>query len=116
MLTRIGLVVVVTLLVALLWLSAATAGQGWYLMLPPITNGGKIDDSRPLSQWKQEYAFESPSRCQEFKTGRWRHHESWLATNLEANPTERARAKAHTEQIKLALCIASDDPRLVSKP
>src|SRR5713226_1848141 len=45
------------------------AAGGWYLLIPPRDNNDllKILDSKPLSQWLQQGAYDSASECEEVK-------------------------------------------------
>jgi hypothetical protein len=44
--------------------AAALALVGWYLMVPPTTDG-KIDNSAPLSQWDIRSSFDSAATCEQ---------------------------------------------------
>jgi hypothetical protein len=96
---------------------SASAGQGWYLLLPPIavSEGGddaKIHRERSLPAWTQISAFDSAAEC-EAERGR---KQSFAASEIQggkmkdANPLIRAMAVAFASMT--TLCIASDDPRL----
>lgn len=62
--------------VALVTAPSAFAASGWYLLVPPRSDfnesaeylqGYKILDTKPLSQWWQQGAYDSASECEAIK-------------------------------------------------
>ena len=86
------------------------AGQGWYMMKPPIIlnsenpDDSKIDESAPFSKWDQIQAFDTAKDC-----------EKTMVKLIKSQKNKKARSKSdlikelsETE----SRCIATDDPRL----
>lgn len=62
--------------VALATAPSASAASGWYLLVPPRSDandqaeylqGYKILDTKPLSQWSQQGAYDTASECEAAK-------------------------------------------------
>ena len=115
----------------------AGAGGGWYLLIPPRSSfnereeflrGFKILDSKPLSEWGQEGAYDSPAECEAAKSSHvgveQRYYEKSaeayrkdlgantdpVALKLQRYFTENANANVFAYQA--SRCVRSDDPRL----
>jgi len=43
--------------------AAALALVGWYLMVPPLSHDGGVDDEAPLSKWFVLDRFDSAAKC-----------------------------------------------------
>ena len=101
---------VLLLTVLISWCSAASAGQGWYLMLPPPMKGSEKgsevpDNFRPVRDWWQNGAYDSARECQNAKVE--------LVDRLDRLSGYAQRPVNFMQaQYILAVCIASDDPRL----
>ncbi len=74
---------------------------GWYLMMPPRGRDGRPDHEAPLSHWSVHSSYDTARECQ---TG-------WVA----AIRLSKGAPLSYAEQIDLAKCIATDDPRLKEK-
>jgi len=59
-----------SLIATLLLVMSATEvhAQGWYLMIPPLLEGGRLSLDAPLSTWTQLQAFDSVGRCESERT------------------------------------------------
>jgi hypothetical protein len=117
--------------------SSASAGQGWYWLLPPMEaaeQAGKEDDPLlwaqrifPFSKWWLYKAFDSARECEDALRGRLT--ENAKAGNALMSQTRKAERPGNREQVSelrnllaaedlgrrrfaLAVCVASDDPRL----
>ena len=78
--------------------SMAFALLGWYLMLPPM-QGGRPNESAPLSQWVIIGSFNTVEECDKL---------------LEADAESRTHFTPASEPLlkaSPAQCIATDDPR-----
>lgn len=82
--------------------AAALALVGWYLMIPPTSNGLPLADA-PLNLWVQIDTFDTADFC---------HRD--LITGTEGKRRWMGDA-ATFAVLKEARCIASDDPRLKEK-
>jgi hypothetical protein len=83
--------------------AVALAAIGWYLMVPP-TFGDIVAGGAPISQWETIGSYETVTAC---NTDQKRKLD-----DVEKNPGEKALANVVWKQLVLALCIATDDPRL----
>jgi hypothetical protein len=107
--------------------AAALALVGWYLMVPPITDGEKAIP--PISQWGLDYSFDSAAACQavlnarQENTAKTRKHECGISADF-AGLMSAAKNTHDLDQLKHlqiatqqlgSVCIASDDPRLKEK-
>ena len=82
--------------------AAALVLLGWYLMVPPSTDGGKSFDVRaPLSRWSDMDSFDTARECKN-------------ALGREASQTAKRFGLLSVEALREggSRCIASDDPRL----
>jgi hypothetical protein len=92
--------------------AAALALVGWYLMLPPVTSGHRVNAEAPLSQWERSSGtYDVVGECQG-AIAKLRHVRTPLRLMVDD--------KIHTpevlaRQFASATCIASDDPRLKRK-
>jgi hypothetical protein len=108
--------------------AAALALVGWYLMVPPQTNG-QIDYTAPLSRWTVAESYDSAAPCREMLTNLRNDATSQAdkATN-EITAKQKQHERISTEQLLDAMksltaheiafqsaCIATDDPRLREK-
>lgn len=113
------------------------AADGWYLLVPPRSeydknaeylSGYKILDSKPLSQWHQQGAYDSASECEDMK-----HNLTMIEQNTYSKTSENYIDAVRSEKSKAVLefqrasvealnanvfalmasrCIKSSDPRL----
>jgi hypothetical protein len=118
----------------------AGAGGGWYLLIPPRSSfneheaflrGFKILDSKPLSEWGQEGAYDSAAECEAAKSSHVGVEQRYYEKSAEAY---RKDLGANTDPVALKLqryftenanatvdaylasrCVRSDDPRLVGR-
>jgi hypothetical protein len=106
--------VAILLLLALGAAGPATAGAGWYLLTPPITEvhppdaqgtrGFRSDATLPLARWNQKSAFDTAKEC-----------EAALAEErlkYPPRPSGTAGEMSMGAHAALSLCVATDDPRL----
>ena len=116
--------------------SAAEAG-GWYLLVPPSSTydehsqylqGYKVLDTKPLSQWAQQGAYDSASECEAVKHSQVmvahsfyskssEDYMSAVGTNKDSAVLKYMRstaeaANASVDALMASRCIKSDDPRL----
>lgn len=117
--------------------SSISAENGWYLLIPPCSDydekaeflhGYKILDTKPLSQWAQQGAYDSASECEATRNNllQVEHYiyikssEDYMkAINTKKDPvllksirriTERHNA--NVDAYAASRCIKCDDPRL----
>jgi hypothetical protein len=90
-------------------ISPAYAGQGWYLLLPPLdgtTRPAKFDPHAPLRVWDHFASFDSARDCEaQIRESSVKYFEQ--ADNHPSPETLRAMFRGAWGR-----CIASDDPRL----
>jgi hypothetical protein len=127
-----------SLLVVLLLLAATSwAASGWYLLIPPRSEYNeraeylgayKILDSKPLSQWGQQGAYDSASECEAVRnTLLMTEHRVYVNASEEYRKAVGAGAdlvvlkmqrfitesdNANVSAFMASRCIRSDDPRL----
>lgn len=88
--------------------AAALATVGWYLMVPPFQGTPQslsVNTSTAISGWDQVESYDSASDCEN----------GMIAYQDNINKTKFAvesQGNATRLRAKLALCIATDDPRL----
>ncbi len=70
---RLVTALVAAMLSALLWSSAAMAGQGWYLMAPPLAPPTHAQGTAPLRQWEQVGEFDSAKECARAQSRHFMH-------------------------------------------
>jgi hypothetical protein len=91
--------------------AAALALVGWYLMLPPVTSGHRVNAEAPLGQWERSSGtYDVLGEC----------HGAIAKLRQVHTPLRMVDDKIHTpevlaRQFASAKCIASDDPRLKEK-
>ena len=90
----------------------ALALVGWYLMMPPQTNG-KIDSNAPLSQWTVEESYDSAAPCREMLTNL--RTDATSKSDKASNEHERMSTEQILDAVKSLACVATDDPRLKEK-
>ena len=120
------------LLVSLLLVAAPSifAAGGWYLLIPPRDNNDllKVLDTKPLSQWQQQGAYDSASACEEVKNALLAAERNFYSRSSrdygnalsakESQPTLMMKesamkhSNANAEALEASRCIKSDDPRL----
>ncbi len=91
------------------------AGQGWYLVTPPMVkspSGGTptFNMKAPLSRWDSQSAFDTARECEDFKA----QAISLYKEQSINKPTAKERSEsifAHEATVR-AICVASDDRRL----
>jgi hypothetical protein len=117
---------------ALLWFipGAASAGAGWYLLIPSAfrkDNTLAVDTDVPLGSWQHYAAFDSARACEVARAEMYEAADKALkpggqvekhaATLSKPRPTEQ-KMNVHDLLIHKRLaemegrCVASDDPRL----
>ena len=86
--------------------AAALALVGWYLMLPPM-QGETPNSDAPLSQWTLTDSFDSAQQCSKGKSAYWK-------TLMKISPRlPKTESIIVNRQASAAMCIATDDPRLM---
>jgi hypothetical protein len=126
-----------SLLILLLVPSTSWAAGGWYLLLPPRGEYDEhakdlsdytIQDSKPLSQWAQQGAYDSASECEAARRRLVQTEQADLARASEehqkalregADPVvvqaHRLIGQISSSNVRVLMagrCIRSDDPRL----
>ena len=120
-------------LMALVAAPSIFAAGGWYLLVPPRSDydelkGYKILDTKPLSQWTQQGAYNSASECEEIRNTlltvernyyygvAQRYGNALGAKNspagLMAMKSATETSNANVEALTASRCIKSDDTRL----
>lgn len=85
--------------------AAAITLSLWYMLLPPISKGGRVDATAPLRQWQRGLAFSVKGSCMDE-----------LATEIDHADNDPAAARTAI-RLKSSICIVEDDPRLgAAKP
>jgi hypothetical protein len=88
----------------LLPILAVAAGDGWYLLRPPISweaTGPFVNSSAPLSQWEHESSHDSAKEC-----------EAALAKSPQRWTVTDHTGKTRTVDGVVVRCISVGDPRL----
>jgi hypothetical protein len=89
--------------------AAALALVGWYLMVPPFTDGPQIiDPDASFSKWQVMDSFDTANACRIARDGlrKW-------ADDHKKECTDPVRINAYLCVRQIAAdCIATDDPRL----
>lgn len=123
--------------IALVTAPSASAASGWYLLVPPRSDfnesaeylqGYKILDTKPLSQWWQQGAYDSASECEAVKNTLLRTEQNLysmsnqdyikaVGTNKDSAALKFMRitteaAHANADAWTGSRCIKSDDSRL----
>ncbi len=94
----------------------AWAGQGWYLMLPPLDGRGAVMPKAPLPGWLQVDSFDSATECKASQVRKGNEAEEMQRRFEKQKDLPKSKFFAETwAQYQLGLCIASDDPRLGTK-
>ena len=107
-------------LATLLLPAASLAGQGWYLITPPVSEyptestNGQVDGSAPLAKWGQSAAFDTAQECERERNAKTT--KAWdtlkgLQTQERENILVKLQKLLNTS-VLVGRCIASDDPRL----
>jgi hypothetical protein len=96
--------------------AAALALLGWYLMLPQVyrpTKDKPASNNRgaPVSKWDIHKSFDSAAECEKERDNLQRSAETMLEPSSRGDPDGKYRALGEADEV--AVCIASDDPRLV---
>ena len=111
---------VALVVLALLLPASALAGQGWYLITPPISQvptestTGEVDNSAALSKWNQSGAFDTAQECERERTVMKTKAIEDLKL-FQQRFGEGVLTKLQTlvgAAMLVGRCIASDDPRL----
>ena len=114
-----------------------SAAGGWYLLLPPTSDYDKraeylhtykILDTKPLSQWSQQGAYDSALECEAVKNSLLLVDQNFYSKSsadyigalgskkdaavLEIMRFTAERANANVNIWGASRCIKSDDPRL----
>jgi hypothetical protein len=87
---------------------AAVATVGWYLILPPISDG-TVEVTAPLSRWEIQFSFETATDCQ-----------GSLSQTVNQALVDLQKPMAHDKenlvlQSSSGTGIASTDPRLKTR-
>lgn len=105
-------------ILVILLTSASAAGEvGWYLMVPPVTPAPnpmaapKVDRHIPLSQWRQDGAFDTARECSEWRAMQF-HMLNTQTTDAIRHGDDFQGLQASMIAYGNGLCIASNDPRL----
>ena len=86
--------------------AAALTLSLWYMLLPPISKGGRVDATAPLRQWQRGLKFSVKGSCMDE-----------LATEIGHAVNDPAASAGTLSRLESAICIAEDDPRLgAAKP
>jgi hypothetical protein len=122
-------------LIVMLHTSAVPAAEvGWYLMLPSVERGKnvfdrpKVNRSAPLTQWRQEEAFDSAEECRSLREVQRDSYNTIADKAWNDTPYMKTVDKDYSHisgqsylgyiaeawRYAEALCIASNDPRLTS--
>jgi hypothetical protein len=80
---------------------AVLALVGWYLLIPPIDKGGRVEASLPLDYWLNLDSFVTAAECRDAALQR--------QTEVEREP---GNSEARIETYRGWRCIATDDPHL----
>lgn len=91
----------------------ATAGSGWYLLRPPVTSSTEtgpyhVGYDKPLSKWSQQGAYDSAAECEAARSNGEREAKKVAERDSKGGPLTATFVAALQ-----AVCVASDDPRLV---
>ncbi|MDP2624038.1 MAG: hypothetical protein Q8Q29_09595 [Actinomycetota bacterium] len=122
---------VMLLSIVLLLTNPATAGQGWYFLLPPADRvfpalgarpgstfsemATKLMKEIPLSEWVVYRAFDTARECEaerDARSGWWSRESSRAVTGPSRDLKAAAVAAEQMTYWGMARCVASDDPRL----
>jgi hypothetical protein len=57
---------VLTLLLMAGCTAQSVLSGAWLLLVPPITTNGKVDDTQPLSEWREAWSFRTQIDCTAF--------------------------------------------------
>ncbi len=92
----------------------ADAGQGWYLLAPPINpaSGGTrltVEGDAPLSRWSQSGAYDTAAACE---VDRLTMTKVLRVQAADETTKDRSNQKLMYEAHLQSRCITSDDPRL----
>lgn len=83
--------------------AAALALVGWYLLIPPFSRSGQLQEFRPLDDWVYVDSFDTATECREATLQ--------AVVQLESEASSNSRIQAYGA----SRCIATDDPRLKEK-
>ncbi|GEM_PF-5210640 len=96
---------------------AAFAAGGWYLLVPPVGIHGRVLDGKPLSAWRQVFAFDSALSCENAMTSLI-EVDGEVLTQTEKDPRSQIdlvkSRRARYEAAQEGRCISADDPRLAN--
>jgi hypothetical protein len=83
-------------------------GQGWYMMVPPLTKDGFAQTSVSLSQWQNVGSFASHQSCKTVL------QQNQFAAGANFGPITQAQSwdERNAVQIMSGQCVPSDNPRL----
>jgi len=73
----------------------------WYMLTPPLGKDGRINSAAPLAQWHRGLAFSVKGSCVDE-----------LDTELLRATRDKTVSPSALAQLKSAICIPADDPRL----
>jgi len=100
--------------------AAALAIVTWYLMIPPIDVGNKVNWRAPLLKWKRGMSFDSEKECDESLKDAIDN--PMTLSEYQAAEKATLKAKMHplsraemTKRTQESVCISADDPRLNAK-
>jgi hypothetical protein len=126
--------------VVLLLLAVATspwASDGWYLLIPPLSeyddraafmSGYRILDNKPLSEWRQQGAYDSAKECETVRNSLLAAEQTVFSRSSESyakasaggmDPVvlkiQQRLTEGHNADVWALMasrCIQSNDPRL----
>jgi hypothetical protein len=126
-----SIIVFAAMALGLLTPSTTRAGQGWYLLTPPLMKrevrcfesnedaqscGLRMTDiDAPITEWDHSGAFDSAKECEDRHTYMIRDAKT-RREDLVASSTRKQQVDAYYYEITTlqARCITTDDPRLVA--
>jgi len=91
--------------------AAALAFVGWYLMVPPYSQGD-FNEHAHLSDWKIINSFDTAKECRSHQLFVSERTQSDVPQHGDPPTTDKQR---YAVSIALSACVASDDPRLKEK-
>ncbi len=87
---------------------------GWYLMTAPpsLPSGDTIDLNAPLNRWLTYNTFDSAAQCEKARTYVHDRAATIVAESVRLTPGRPVGLKGAAESLRMAQCVATDDPRL----
>jgi hypothetical protein len=91
--------------------AAALALVGWYLMVPPVSSPGKLNETAPLSKWSQDSAYDTAANCEQYRMTMALTSGQFAAV-FSKDERASATAKFNEDRFLDGHCVATEDPRL----